>query len=146
MGLFPKDEPGQAVFFSPGKIAAVRAHQEQLAARKQQEQRDKEHQRQAKAAERERKAQEAQKRRETRQREAAEKRALREQEKEARRRQKEAEEWSRVERRASGHVLNLSAQAPKRKAMDTEGVEAKRVKTGMPRSRGSIALPKRFQG
>ena len=34
MGLFPKDEPGQAMFFSPAKIAAVRSHQEELEAQK----------------------------------------------------------------------------------------------------------------
>ena len=133
------------MFFSLAKIAADRAHQDGLKTQKQQERLDKELQRQVKAVEKERKAQKTQKRRETRQREAAEKRALRDQEKEARRRQKEAKEWFRAEWRASEHVLKLSIQAPKRKAMDTEGVEAKRVKTGMSRSRGSIALPKRFQ-
>ena len=35
MGLFPKDEPGQAIFFSPAKIAAVRQHQEDLEAQQQ---------------------------------------------------------------------------------------------------------------
>ena len=30
MGLFVKDEPGQAMFFSPGKIAAARTRQKEL--------------------------------------------------------------------------------------------------------------------
>ena len=37
MGLFIKDEPGQPMFFSPAKIAAVQAHKEELEAQKEQE-------------------------------------------------------------------------------------------------------------
>ena len=91
MGLFPKDESGQAMFFSPAKIAAVRSHQEELEAQKEQERLDKELERRARVAERERKAEEAQERRQTRQREAAERRTLKERGKETRRLQKEAD-------------------------------------------------------
>ena len=35
MGLFSKNKPGQAMFFSPTKIAAVRAHQDELEAQKE---------------------------------------------------------------------------------------------------------------
>jgi hypothetical protein len=45
MGLFDKDEPGQAMFFSPTRIAAVRARQEELEAQKEQGRREKEQER-----------------------------------------------------------------------------------------------------
>ena len=145
ISLFSKNEPGQAMFFSPAKIAAVRAHQDELEAQKEQERLDKELQRQAKAAERELKAQEARQRREIRHKEAAEKRALREQEKEARRLQKEAGKQVRLEQEASQQASKLSTQARKRKAVDTHEIQSKQVKTGISRSGRSIAPPKRFQ-
>ena len=37
MELFAKDEPGQAMFFSPGRIAAVRERQHELEAQKEAE-------------------------------------------------------------------------------------------------------------
>ena len=37
MGLFTKDKLGQAIFFSPAKIAAVRIRQEELETQKEQE-------------------------------------------------------------------------------------------------------------
>ena len=37
MGLFDEDQPGQAMFFSPGRIGAVRARQEELEAQREQE-------------------------------------------------------------------------------------------------------------
>ena len=59
MGLFPKDEPGRAMFFSPDKIAVVRAHQLDLNAQKQQKALNEERQRLAKAADKQRKTEEA---------------------------------------------------------------------------------------
>ena len=145
MGLFPKDEPGQAMFFSPAKITAIRAYQAEAQAQKDQETLNKERQRQDKAADKERKAQEAQQRRETRQRETAEKRALQEQAKEDRRRQKEADLQLRHELQASQYTSIASLSAPKRKFTTICDIEAPQVKAGMSRSRGSIALPKRFR-
>jgi hypothetical protein len=46
MGLFIKDEPGQAIFFSPARIATVRARQEELEAQREQEKLEKEVERQ----------------------------------------------------------------------------------------------------
>ena len=145
MGLFPKDEPGQAMFFSPAKIAAVRAHQEGLEAQKEQEKLDKELERRAKAAEKERKAQETQERRQTRQKKAAERRALREREKETHRLQNEADKQLRLEQQALKEQIKLSTIARKRKPADTLEIEPKRVKVGIARSGRSITLPKRFQ-
>ena len=53
MGLSAKDEPGQAMFFSPGKIAAVRARQEKLEAQKEQEKLAKEAEKHRRAVEKE---------------------------------------------------------------------------------------------
>ena len=145
MGLFPKDEPGQAMFSSPAKIEAVRAHQAQLETAKEQEKLKKELERQAKVAERERKVQEARERRETRQKEATEKRALRGQKKEARRLQRETDKQLRLEQQASKYHPKVSTASRKRKPMDALMAEPKRVKTGTARSGRSVALPRRFQ-
>ena len=97
MGLFDKDEPGQAMFFSPTRIAAVRARQEELEAQKEQERREKEQERQNRAAEKERKAQEAREKREEKQRIRAEKLQQKERDKEARALQKQLDKELRLE-------------------------------------------------
>ena len=56
------------MFFSPAKIAAVRAHQEKVEVQEEQEKLEREEERENRSAKRERKAQETQERRETRQR------------------------------------------------------------------------------
>ena len=145
IALFAKDEPGQATFFTPAKIAAVRAYQDELEAQKEQERLDKGVWRQVKAAEKERKAQEARERREMRQREAAEKRALPKQEKEARQLQKKADKQLKLEQEASQSALKLSTQNHKRTAVNTHEVQLKQVKTGTSRSGRSIAPSKHFQ-
>ena len=133
MGLFPKDEPGQAMFFSPAKIAAVRAHQDGLEAQKEQERLDKAFERQAKAAERERKAQEARERREIKQKEAAEKRALKEREKEARKLQIEADKRLRFEQQTLKPQSKAPTASRKGQSVDALMVEPKSV-TGEVRS------------
>lgn len=145
MGLFPKDEPGQAMFFSPAKIAAVRQHQEDLEAQRRQEVLDKKRQRQSKAAERERKAQEDQERKETRQRRIAENKALKEQQQEARQRQKEVDLQLKGEQKASRHVSTPSTAARKPKSTTTHAIQSGGVNLGTSRHRGSITLPKRFR-
>ena len=56
MELFAKDEPGQAMFFSLGKIAAVRERQQEIEAQKEFERLAKEAEKHLRATERERKA------------------------------------------------------------------------------------------
>lgn len=145
MGLFPKDEPGQAMFFSPAKIAAVREHQDGLEAQKEQEKLNKELLRKEKAAERKRKAQEALERRQQRQKEAADRKAVKEAEKEARRQQREVNKQLRFEQQTSKQPLKAFTQSKKRKTAATIEVEPKRTKTSIARSGRSIALPRRFQ-
>ena len=48
MGLFAKDEPGQAMFFSPGKIAVVRLRQQELKGQKERQKLAKEAEKNAK--------------------------------------------------------------------------------------------------
>ena len=59
MDLFAKDEPGQTMFFSPGKIAAVRLRQQELEGQKERQKFAKEAEKERKAVEREQKAQKA---------------------------------------------------------------------------------------
>lgn len=132
MGLFPKDEPGQAMFFSPAKIAAVRVYQDELEAQNKQERLDKEQERQVKIVGKERKTQEARERHEIRRMEAVEKRILKEKEKEVRRLQKEANQQLQIEQQALKHQLKISTVKPKR------------VKVGISRSGRFIVPPERF--
>lgn len=145
MGLFAKDEPGQAMFFSPAKIAAVRAHQDELEAQKEQQRLEKEQERQRKAAEREQKAREVQERKETRQRIRAEKLQQKEQEKEARAMQKQLNEQHRIEKEAQRDQKQQGTTAKKRKQEDPPQVEAKRPKTRVLSSGRSTVLPTRFR-
>jgi len=145
MGLFMRDEPGQAMFFSPAKIATVRAHQEELEAQKEQEKLEKEVERQNRATQRERKAQEAQERRETRQRLQAEKLQQKEREKEARTTQKELNKQLRLEEQLEKDQKKQATIARKRKQEDPLLTEPKQLKTRVASSGRTVALPARFQ-
>jgi PAS domain-containing protein len=145
MGLFIKDEPGQAVFFSPAKIAAVRARQEELEAQRNQEKLEKEVERQDRAAERERKAQEVQERRETRQRIRTEKLEQKERDKEARTVQKQLNQQLVLENQAQKDQNKQSRIARKRKPQDAPPVEPQEPKTRKARSGRIIALPSRLK-
>lgn len=144
MGLFPKDEPGQAIFFSPAKIASVRARQAQMEAEKEQEKLEKERERQARAAEKKQKAQETRERRETRQRELAAKRARQAEAQEARNCQKEASRQLRLEHEASRDEPRVSTVSRKRKLMDTPVVEAEEVQSSIGRNGRVINKPTRY--
>ena len=94
MGLFIKNEPKQAMFFSPSKIAAARARQEELNTQKEEERLAKEAEKQRKVFEREQKAQEARNRKIARQEAAAQKREAKERKKEVKMSNAEASiEW-----------------------------------------------------
>ena len=97
MELFAKDEPGQAMFFSPGKIAAVKERQQELKTQKKSERLAKETEKHFRAIERERKTQETRDRKIARQELAAQKRETKEREKKARALQKQANQQLRFE-------------------------------------------------
>lgn len=88
MELFAKDEPGQAIFFSPGRIAAAKARQSEREAQKEQEQLAKKADKERRVAEKEQKAQEVRERKIARQQLAIQKREARQHAKEARIHQK----------------------------------------------------------
>ena len=97
MELFVKNKPGQAMFFSPDKIAAVRERQQELKTQKEAERLTKEVEKQRRAIERECKAQETRDRKTARQELAAQKRETKEREKETRTLQKQANQQLRLE-------------------------------------------------
>ena len=141
MGLWDKDEPGQAIFFSPAKIAAVRARQGELEAQKEQEKLKKELERQNKAVEKERKAQEVQERRETRTRKQQQRQA----EKEARTTQQQLNQQFGLEEQPQKTFKKQSPIARKRKPEDIPPIEPWEPKVRVSRNGRTIALPMRFK-
>ena len=75
MGILNKEKPGQAVFASPAKIAAIRAQKEVEEVQKATVEEKKERGKEAKAKEKERKAQEVKEKQEKKEKEVAERKA-----------------------------------------------------------------------
>ena len=144
MGLLIKDEPGQAMFFSPGKIAAARACQEELDTQKEEERLAKEVEKQRKAFEREQKAQEARNRKIARQNAAAQKREAKEREKEARILQKQVNQQLEYEQFISKIAPPAPTKLRKRKAVEDPPSEPPPPKSRIGRNGRTIALPARF--
>ena len=145
MGLFFKNKLGQVMFFSLSKIAAMKAHQDQLEVQMEQEKLQKEQERQLRAIEKERKALEAKEWREFRQKKLAEKRALKEQKKEARKLQKQVNQQLRLEQKTQKNHPKPSTRPGKWKRDNAHPVEVKRHESKLARSGWSIALPERYQ-
>ena len=145
MGLLAGDEPGQAMFFSPGRIATVREQAAALEAQKEQERLDKAREKQAKATERERKAQEVQERRERRQIEAAERKALREREKEDRHLQSEASKQLRCEAGALKEPWTRSTTIGKRRLAEDREIETTGMQGATGRYGRLIKRPRRLE-
>ena len=144
MGLFTKDEPGQAMFFSPGKIAAAKARQEELDTQKEEERLAKEAEKQRKAFKKEQKAQEARDRKIARQEAAAQKREAKEREKEARMLQRQANQQLEYDQSIPKTVPPAPAKSKKRKAVEDPPLEPPSPKSRVGRSGRTIALPARF--
>ena len=144
MGLFDKDKPGQAMFFSPGRIAAVRARQEELEAQQEQEKLAKEEEKKRRVIERELKAQEARKRKEAKQEEAARKRAAKIHEKETQTLQKQANRQLAYEQSISKISAIETTRPKKRKAVEDPSPMPPLPKSRIGRSGRKIALPTRF--
>ena len=144
MELFAKDEPGQAMFFSPGKIAVVRERQQELEAQKEADMLAKEAKKHLRAIKRERKAQETRDRKIIRQELAAQKREAKEREKEARDLQKQASQQLRLEQQVQKIQFKASTSTKKRKAAEDPPEEPPELKSRVGRNGRSIALPTRF--
>lgn len=145
MGLFSKNEPGQAIFFSPAKIATVRARQEELEAQKEQEKLRKEAERQIRVVEKERKAQEVQERKENRLKIRAEKLAQKQRDKDARTSQKQMKEHLNIEKQASKNRNPKPIIVERGESSNVSVAQSEEVKTRTARNGRVIALPTRFQ-
>ena len=144
MELFTKGEPGQAMFFSPGKIAAVRTRQQELEAQKEQERLAKETEKERRAVERELKAQEARERKAARQELAAQKREAKHREKEARILQKQADQQLIYEQSIIRTSPTVTVKIKKRKAVEDPPSLPPPLKSRIGRSSREITLPTRF--
>ena len=145
MELFGKDEPGQAMFFSPGKIAAIRIRQQELEARKDQERLAKEAEKERKAIERKLKVQETQERQIARQQLAAQKREAKQRDKEARKCQKQMNRQLQQEPQQQKDRSNVPKVSKKRKAIEEPPGKPPEPKSRVNRNGRSIALPTRFR-
>ena len=144
MELFAKDEPGQAIFFLFGKIAAVRERQQELEAQKKAERLAKEAEKHRRAIEREQKAQQARDRKTARQELAAQKREAKINEKEARRLQKQANQQLIYEQSISKTPAKAITRPNKRKTVENPPSMPSAPKSRLSRNGRKIALPTRF--
>lgn len=144
MELFPKDEPGQAIFFSPGKIAAARERQQELDTQKEAEKLAKQAEKHLRALEKEQKAQEARDRKKAKQELAAQKREARIQEKEARKLQRQAKRQLFLEQSIPKMPTKAIAKPNKRKAVEDPPAILPAPKSRLGRNGRKIALPERF--
>jgi len=144
IGLFPKDKPGEAIFFSPAKIAAIRTRHEKLESQKAQEKLEKETERQNKAVEKEKKLQEAQIRRENKKKIRAEKVEQKQREKEARITQKELTKQAKIEEQLQKSQTKQAGIAQKRKQDNDFLEESKEHQTKKARNGRTVTLPNRF--
>ena len=144
MELFAKDEPGQAMFFSPGKIAAIRDRQQELEAQKEAERVAKEEEKRRRAIEKEEKAQAARDRKAARQELAAQKREAKDREKEARKLQKQANQQLIDEQSILRTPASAIVRPNKRKAVEDPPSMPPMPKSRLGRNGRRIALPTRF--
>ena len=144
MELFTKDEPGQAMFFSPGKIAAVRERRQELEAQKEVERLAKEAEKYRRVVEREQRAREVQDRKIARQELAAQKREVKINEKEARKLQKQVNQQVIYEQSISRIPAKAITKPNKRKAVEDPPSMPSALKSRLGRNGRKIALPGRF--
>ena len=145
MGILSKEEPGQAVFASPTKIATIRAQKEAEEVQKAAAEEEKEREKEAKAKEKERKAQEAKERQEKKAEEVAERKAAREEAKEARKQQREASKQVREEEQGMMQRNKEAAAREKGDASTTKGAKGGESNQGHVRSGRNISLPARYK-
>ena len=145
MGILSKEQPGQAMFASPAKIAAIRAQKETEEVQKAAAEEEKEREKEPKVKEKERKAQEAKERREKRAEEVAERKAAREEAKEARKQQREANKQVSEEEQGVMQRNKEVAVREKGGASTTKGAEGGGLNQGHIRSGRNISLPARYK-
>lgn len=146
MGLVHKDELGQAVFYSPAKIAEARARLDAAEAEKEAERVRKEQEKLRKAAEKDCKAELARERALKSGEEAALKAQAKEDLKKARAQQKQVDKQLADQQQASKSMPTPSKRSQKRKTTSTLDVAEKRMNLGTTHTGRQIALPRRFRG
>ena len=144
MGLIDNVEPGQAMFFSPAKIAAIRLQQEELEAQQEAERLNKEADKQRKAIEKQERAQNVQQRREERKRLAAEKKEAKERANEAKMLQKQANQQLRSEQQSIEQRTTVSTTSKKRKSPMNTAMETPVSKSRRAQSGRKIITPTKF--
>ncbi|EED21380.1 pogo transposable element, putative [Talaromyces stipitatus ATCC 10500] len=145
LGLINKDNPGEAQFFSPGRIEAARQQIQNIELQKEQGKIEAANRRTQKAFARQQKAQEIQERRETRIREREEKRRQKELEKEQLRVAREAQKEVKRAKERPAKQVNTKKRRYSKVIESNEEVSSKRPKTGISRSGRAINLPIRFR-
>jgi hypothetical protein len=144
-GLLNQERPGEAQFFSPAKVTAVRNRMNELEEQKQREKTEAEERRRNRAAEKERKTQEALKRREERGKARAEKLQQKEREKEERLVQQQVNKQMRQEKQLQKDQQRKEKKPQKRKRENTTTESSKRQKSVVGRNGRQITLPERFR-
>jgi hypothetical protein len=145
MGLLAKDEPGQGMFFSPAKIASVRAHIAAEEASKEQEKVARQIQLQEKAKEKELKALRVQERREERLRTRAAKEAEKKRAQIARKEAEAAKTRHQNKEQKQKIQAKVSRSPQKRKAVDEVAESSKRACQRVMRNGRAVTLPTRFR-
>ena len=144
MGLMDNIEPGQAMFFSPAKIAALRLQQEELEAKKEAERLTKEADKQRKKIEKQETAQKIQQRKEERKRLAAEKKEAKERDKETKMLQKQASQQLICEQQSIKKRTSVSTTSNKRKSPMDSAMETPVSKSRRGRNGRKIITPTKF--
>ena len=143
-GLFDQERPGQAQFFSPAKVAAVRNRMNEIEEQKQREKAEAEERRLNRAAEKERKAQEVAKRKAERKKAREEKIQQKEREKEERLVRQQANKQLKQKNQLQKEQQKKEKIPQKRKREDTTVESSKRQKSVVGRNGRKITLPVRF--
>jgi DNA anti-recombination protein RmuC len=145
MGLFDKNNPGEAKFFSLSKVEAVRQRARDMEAQKKQERIEASNRRTEKAFERDQKARDVQERKETRIRQREEKRLQKEHEKEDRCTARLAKQQLRRDQLEQKKQDKVQKTQSKRVIEVDEEICSKRQKTTTSCSGRKINLPMRFR-
>ena len=145
MGLLAPDQPGQAQFFSPAKIEAVRVRKEAQDAQVEEDRARKAREKLEKEFQRNRKKEQAQIDRENKTRERAEKKAAAEAEKQHKKMQQDLDKQRKLEAQELKN-REMQARSPKRQRRALELVEEVEEVAGVFGRRGRrIKLPPRFR-
>jgi len=145
MGLFDKENPGEAQFFSPSKVEALRQRAKEIEAQKEQEKLEIAQRRTEKALVREQKAQELQEKKEIRARQQEEKRLQKKREKEDQEAMKLANQQLRNDEIRQKKQRDINKAAFRDIQANAAGNLQESSQTRVTHSGRSIRVPVRYQ-